>query len=104
MYNIKLTKIAAESIRKLDSKTQSVIIKRIGELSKAPLQLGKPLKGPLAGLRTIRAAGQRYRIIYKVIEDDIVVIVINVGIRKEGAKKDIYALMKKLIKTGLLDQ
>jgi len=103
MYKIKLTSIAAESIRKLDQKTRTIIIKRIEELSDNPLLLGKQLKGPLKDLRTIRAAGQRYRIIYRIIEDEIVVV-INVGIRKDDSKKDIYALMKKLIKTGLLDE
>lgn len=68
-----------------------------------PKLMGKLLKGPLKELRSVRAAGQRYRIIYKVIDEEIVVIIITVGIRKEGDKKDIYELLKKYIKTGLMD-
>jgi mRNA interferase RelE/StbE len=32
------------------------------------------------------------------------VIIIAIGIRKDGDKKDIYELMKKYIKTGLLEE
>ncbi len=68
-----------------------------------PLLSGKPLKGPLKEYRSIRAAGQRYRIIYKVQESEIIVIVVvAIGIRKAGDKKDIYKLMKKYIQIGLL--
>lgn len=102
MYKIKLTLIAAENIKRLDSRTQNQVINKIESLKKEPLLLGKPLKGPLKVYRSIRAAGQRYRIIYKVLETEIIVIIVAVGIRKDGDKKDIYELMKKYIKTGLL--
>lgn len=104
MYKIKLTFIAAENIKKLDSKTQNQIINKIESLKEEPLLAGKPLKGPLKEFRTIRTAGQRYRIIYKVIEKEIIVVIIAVGIRKDGDKKDIYELMKKYIRTGLLKE
>jgi mRNA interferase RelE/StbE len=104
MYKIKLTIIAAENIKKLDSRTQTQIINKIELLKEEPLLLGKPLRGPLKEFRAIRAAGQRYRIIYKVLEKEIIVIIIAVGIRKDGDKKDIYELMKKYIKTGLLKE
>jgi len=103
MYKVKLTQIAAANIRKLDKRTQSQVISKIEALKAEPLVLGKSLKGSLKDLRSVRAAGQRYRIIYKVIDKDIVIIVVAVGIRKEGDKNDIYELMKKYIRTGLLD-
>ena len=103
MYKVKLTQIAATNIKKLDKRTQSQVISKIEALKNEPLLLGKPLKGSLRELRSVRAAGQRYRIIYKVVEEEIVVIVVAVGIRKEGDRVDIYELMKKYIKTGLLD-
>jgi len=103
MYTIKLTLVAAETIQKLDSNAQRQVINKIEALKQEPLLLGKPLQGPLKGYRSIRAAGQRYRIIYNVIEEEIIVIIVAVGIRKSGDKKDIYELMKKYIKTGLLE-
>jgi mRNA interferase RelE/StbE len=102
MYKIKLTSIASENIKKLNITVQKQVMNKIESLKEEPLLLGKPLKGSLKEFRTIRAAGQRYRIIYKVLELEIIVIVIAVGIRKDGDKKDIYELMKKYIKTGLL--
>jgi mRNA interferase RelE/StbE len=104
MYNIKITQVAADNIQNIDSKTRDQIIKKISQLKEEPLLLGKPLKGPLKEYRSVRAAGQRYRIIYKVLENEIIVIVVAVGIRKAGDKKDIYELMKKYIKTGLIEK
>ena len=105
MYAIKLTRIAAEFIAKLDKKSQQQIIEKIEVLKEEPLKVGKQLKGNLQDYRSIRSVGQRYRIIYRVKETEIEVIVVAVGIRREGDKKnDIYELMKKYVKIGLLPQ
>lgn len=103
MYRIKLTNLAAENLMNIDKPARTQLLSTIEKLQKAPLLLGKSLKGPLQEYRSIRAAGQRYRIIHKVLEEEIIVIVIAVGIRKEGDKKDIYELMKKYIKINLLE-
>jgi hypothetical protein len=47
--------------------------------------------------------GQRYRIIYKLQDTEILVAVVCIGIRKEGDKKDVYEVAKKLARLGLLD-
>lgn len=73
-------------------------------MKREPLLLGRALKGPLKDYRSIRAVGQRYRIIYKVNAQEILVIIVATGILKSGDKKDIYELMKKYIKTGLLEE
>ncbi len=104
MYSIKLTQIASEFISKLDSKSQQQIIEKIEVLKVEPLKAGKPLKGNLQDYRSIRSVGQRYRIIYQVKETEVEVIVVAVGIRRDGdKKKDIYELMKKFVKIGLLN-
>ncbi|MEH2322803.1 MAG: type II toxin-antitoxin system RelE/ParE family toxin [Nostoc sp.] len=51
----------------------------------------------LKGYRSVRAVGQRYRIIYKVELEKVVVLVVGVGLRKEGDKGDIYTLLQKLL-------
>jgi len=104
MYRIRLTNLAAKNLKNIDKPAQTQILSKIEKLQEAPLLLGKSLTGPLQEYRSIRAAGQRYRIIYKVVEEEIFVVVIAVGIRKEGDKKDIYELMKKYIKTNLLEE
>lgn len=76
----------------------------IDRLSEDPEKQGKSLLGELLGLRSIRAVGQRYRIIYQIRGNEIVVIIVAVGIRRDGARDDIYNLAKKLFKLGLLDK
>jgi mRNA interferase RelE/StbE len=47
---------------------------------------------------SLRAVGQRYRIIYRIEREKPMVWVIALGIRKEGSKRNIYTLAKKLLK------
>lgn len=63
---------------------------------------GKMLVRHLAGLRSLHTAG-RYRIIYRVDGDTNLVSVLAAGIRKEGDRKDIYEVAKKLLRLGLLE-
>ena len=76
----------------------------IDRLTEDPEKQGKALLGELAGFRSIRAAQQRYRIIYQIRGNDIVVVIIAVGIRRDGAKDDIYNLAKKLFRLRLLSE
>ncbi|MBK5276615.1 MAG: type II toxin-antitoxin system mRNA interferase toxin, RelE/StbE family [Desulfuromonadales bacterium] len=76
----------------------------IDRLAEDPEKQGKALLGELSGLRSIRAVGQRYRIIYQIRGDEIIVVIVAVGIRRDGAKDDIYSLAKKLFRLGLLGE
>lgn len=76
----------------------------IDRLTKDPEKQGKALLGELAEFRSIRAVGQRYRIIYQIRGNDIVVVIVAVGIRRDGAKDDIYNLAKKLFRLRLLGE
>jgi mRNA interferase RelE/StbE len=70
---------------------------RIEQLKVEPEKQGKALVDSLAGLRSIRAVGQRYRIIYKIEQAQVLVIIVGVGRRKDGDKKDIYTVLQKLM-------
>ncbi len=85
-----------------DRRIQAKIKERIEGLTTDPELQGKPLTEDLIGYRSLRAVGQRYRIIYKVEKKKIIVVVVAVGIRKEKSKEDIYQLAKKLIRLRLL--
>lgn len=85
-----------------DRRTQQAIVNKLEELKTEPQMRGKSLTGPLATFRSVRAARQRYRIIYHVDVDEIVVITVTVGQRKEGDRRDIYALTERLARYGLL--
>ena len=87
-----------------DRRIREKIIAVIDRLAEEPEKQGKAMLGELAGLRSIRAVGQRYRIIYTVKNEEIIVVVVAVGIRRDGARDDIYNLTKKLLRLGLLNE
>ena len=85
-----------------DRRVRESISKRIDALADDPEKQGKPMIDELRGYRSIRAVGQRYRILYRVEAERVIVVVVALGIRKEGDKKDVYELAKKLVRLGLL--
>ncbi|MGH7273496.1 MAG: type II toxin-antitoxin system RelE family toxin [Nitrospiria bacterium] len=102
-WRIELTHTAEVMLEKIqDRRVREKIGKRIDGLVNEPEKQGKPLTGDLAGYRSLRAVGQRYRIIYRVKQDKVLVLVVALGICKEGSKADIYSLAKKLLRLGLL--
>jgi mRNA interferase RelE/StbE len=102
-YEILITDTCLALIEKIpDKKIQRTILNRIEGLSDEPDKQGKMLVKELSGFRSIHAAG-RYRIIYKVDKQTVIIYILAAGIRKQGDKKDIYKITKKLLKAGLLD-
>ena len=97
-----VTPTAEEMITQLQADAREKIKYRIGALSEDPEKQEKPLLGELAGLRSAHAAG-RYRIIYQVDREQVVVIIVGAGIRKEGDKRDIYTLTRKLLHAGVIE-
>lgn len=83
-YTIKFTKEAKKKIQKLDPSIKPVIKKAIESLAENPYR-GKPLSYDLAGLYSLRTSD--YRIIYRVNGEELVIIVITVGHRREIYKK-----------------
>ncbi len=65
---------------------------------------GKPLIGELDGYYSLRAVGQKYRIIYTIEQTQVTVMIVALEIRKDGSKQGVYALAKKLLRLGLLDE
>jgi mRNA interferase RelE/StbE len=80
-----------------DRRVREKIVGQVRLLETEPEKQGKPLMGELSGYRSLRAAGQRYRIIYRIEKEKTMVWIIALGIRKEGSKRDIYTLARKLI-------
>jgi mRNA interferase RelE/StbE len=85
-----------------DQRTRRLIVQRAEQLARSPEQQGKPLIGELAGFRSIRAVGQRYRIVYRVERREVAVLIVAAGRRRSGEKSDIYELARKLLRQGLL--
>jgi mRNA interferase RelE/StbE len=103
-FQIEITPTALGLINKVqDRRIRAKIIETIDGLAEDPERKGKPLTAELDGYHSVRAVGQRYRIIYRIDNERGVVLVVATGIRKAGDKKDIYALAKKLIRARLLE-
>ena len=100
-YTVNVTELAEQSIRAIrDRRTQQAIYRRILTLENEPRLQGAALVGDLTEYRSVRAAGQRYRILYRLIEADFIVVV--VGIRRQRDRRDVYRLAEKLVRRGLL--
>jgi mRNA interferase RelE/StbE len=103
-YSIIVRPAAEKMLEKItDRRIRGKIDEKISGLANEPGKQGKELGGDLEGYRSVRAASQRYRVIYRVDGENIVVVVVALGIRKEGDKKDVYKLTQRLFKLGLLE-
>lgn len=101
-FEIEWTPTAFRSLADIsDKRAQRKVFERAQLLAIEPESQGKALVGPLSGCRSVRAVGQRYRIVYRVERSRVTVMVLAVGLRKSGDNKDIYALAKKLVRLGL---
>jgi mRNA interferase RelE/StbE len=97
-YTIQLTPLALAMLTNVkDRREQEKLRDRIDQLKTDPKKQGKALVDTLAGLRSVRAVGQRYRIVYRVEHEQVMVLVVGLGRRKDGDKKDIYTLLEKLL-------
>ncbi len=102
-YEILITDTCLALIEKIpDKKIRRTILNKIEGLLDEPDKQGKMLVKDLSGFRSIHAAG-RYRIIYKIGKQTVIIYILAAGIRKQGDKKDIYKIAKKLLGARLLD-
>jgi mRNA interferase RelE/StbE len=85
-----------------DRRERALVVERAERLADNPEQQGKPLIAELAGLRSVRTVGQRYRILYRVERREVIVLIVAVGRRKEGDRRDVYALARTLFRRRLL--
>jgi mRNA interferase RelE/StbE len=103
-FQIEITPTALGMINKVqDRRIRAKIIETIDDLAEDPEKRVKPLIAELDGYHSVRAVGLRYRIIYRIDKEMVIVLIVAAGIRREGDKKDIYALAKKLIRARLLE-
>ena len=103
-WRVEITKFALKQLQDItDIRVRDNLFERIEELAKDPEDQGKPLRNELSGLRCVRAIGQRYRIVFRVERERVIVFVVAVGIRKEGDRSDIYQIAARLMRSGLID-
>jgi len=104
MWKIEFTPTALAMLAAIkDRRIQEQIVKRIERLATSPEIQGKELVGELANCFSVRAVKERYRVVYRLIEQTVVVQIVAVGIRKEGDKNDVYRLAQRLAARNLLN-
>lgn len=99
-YVVRISKEALKQLKDItDRRIRQEIFDRIKALENDPEEQGKPLRNELAGLRSIRVVNQRFRVIYEVQKEQVVVVVVAVGIRKQGDRADVYRKAALLART-----
>lgn len=103
-WRVEISDPALKQLKEIkDVRVRGKLFERIEQLENEPENQGKPLKNELSGLHSVRAIGQRYRIIYKLKDEQVLVIVAAVGIRRDGDRSDIYKIAERLLRSKLLN-
>lgn len=79
VYEIIFHHKAQKTFNKLDKSIKFKISKSVNKLKQNPF-LGKPLVGNLSGLWRLRI--EKYRIIYQIKKDELIIFVLDIGHRK----------------------
>ena len=79
IYSVRIKQSAAKALEKVAQEDRLRIIAAIDQLKTNPAA-GGVLKGEFSGLRRIRIGN--YRVIYEVHDDELVVLVIRIGHRR----------------------
>ena len=80
-YSIRIKGSAAKELASIPNPARSRIVAAVDRLREHPLS-GALLKGGLRGLRRLRVGD--YRIVYEVIEGEVVVLVLRVAHRRDA--------------------
>ena len=86
-----------------DRRIRRQIIAKLRAVQQDPESMGKPLVGELQGCYSVRASAQRYRVIYQIAQDRLIVLVVAMGIRRQSDRRDVYEVAKRLIRTRLVE-
>jgi mRNA interferase RelE/StbE len=79
-FSIKIKASAAKSLSRIPKAERSRLIQAIDRLRREPLA-GGTLKGEFSGLRRLRVGD--YRIVYEVLHEQVTVLVVRIGHRRE---------------------
>jgi mRNA interferase RelE/StbE len=80
-YSLQIKKSAAKALAKISKNDRIRLIDAIDRIREEP-NAGGVLKGEFSGLRRLRIGS--YRIIYEVIDDQLVVLVVRVAHRRDA--------------------
>lgn len=97
MWKIKIHRLVFENdLNKISKRDRSIILKTIyKKLSSSPEKYGTPLRHNLKGYWKLKISD--YRVVYKIEKEQIKVLVLKIGIRRdEEVYKEMLTRLKKL--------
>lgn len=77
-----LPRVIQEDISKLDKHLKEIIQRKIEKLQEEPY-LGFPLRGALVGCYKLKIS--KYRVVYRILHDRLIILVIAIGKREDLA-------------------
>jgi mRNA interferase RelE/StbE len=95
MFIIRFTDEAIKDWRKLDNSIKSELMKNLQPQLENPALESARLKGVLGNCYKVRASVTGYRLVYRIVDDVLVILVIAVG-KREDAEVYKSAVAKKL--------
>ena len=101
LFELRYTSDAAADIQALDGSVRNQLRKVLeNKLAVDPEGYGLPLRGALAGYWKHQFG--RHRVVYRIYQQQIIVVVCSVGVRKQGDAEDIYRQLESVARTGRL--
>ena len=94
-YRVEVDDFALQDLTDLDTRTREACLKRIVQLENDADIQGKVLTDELFGYRALKLLNRQYRVIYEVRKQADLVLVVVVGLRREGDKNDVYEIAKR---------
>ena len=97
-YSVTLTADAAKDFRRLDGSLKQPVAKQLTKLETSPLlgeHLGNKTGLDLTGYYKLYAAKKGIRIVYRIIEQEVIVEIVAIGKREELA---VYRTSQKRIR------
>ena len=83
-YSTRIKRSAARELARVPRRDRERIVHAIDRLGDNPLA-GSPLKGDMRGLRRLRVGD--YRVVYEVLDGELVVLVVLVAHRREAYRR-----------------
>lgn len=103
-FRVRLTESAKDHLRRIGKrygkKTYEIIRDLIQGLELHPEQKGQALQGVLRGLYSLHYS--RFRIIYHIAREELVVLVVGAGYHRSDSRTDIYRLIERMVESGVL--
>ena len=90
MYDFKFHPEAKEELQKLNKSVQLLFAKKLKQILNSPqigIDLGNKNNLKLSGFKKVYFNNKKYRIVYKVLEQEVIIYIIAIGKRD---KMDVY--------------